>query len=132
MSSTIPTTHVPVMLGEVLDSLNVQAGGRYVDCTLGGAGHAEAILEQAQPGGCLLGIDASAAAIERGQERLSRFGDDSVQLVQGNFRDVGDICRQMQFAPVDIECAVKGNDVYLLQSRPITTLRSVGVERGNA
>ena len=35
-------------------------------------------------------------------------------------------------APVDIECAVKGNDVYLLQSRPITTLRSVGVERGNA
>ena len=32
--------------------------------------------------------------------------------------------------PVDIECAVKGNDVYLLQSRPITTLRSSGAERG--
>ena len=35
-------------------------------------------------------------------------------------------------APVDIECAVKGNDVYLLQSRPITTLRSVGVERSSS
>ena len=101
MSSTIPTTHVPVMLGEVLDSLNVQAGGRYVDCTLGGAGHAEAILEQAQPGGSLLGIDADATAIERGRQRLSRFGEDSVRLVRGNFRDIGDICRQMQFAPVN-------------------------------
>ena len=34
-------------------------------------------------------------------------------------------------APVDIECAVKGNDVYLLQSRPITTLRQAGAERSN-
>jgi 16S rRNA (cytosine1402-N4)-methyltransferase len=95
------TTHVPVMLGEVLGALNVQPGGRYVDCTLGGAGHAEAILEHAQPGGTLLGIDADPAAIERGRARLARFGDDSFRLAQGNFRDVGDICRQMEFAPVN-------------------------------
>lgn len=93
-------THVPVMMREVLDALDVQPGGRYVDCTLGGAGHAEAILERAQPGGTLVGIDADAAAIERGRERLARFGDD-VKLVQGNFRDLGDICRQMEFAPVN-------------------------------
>jgi 16S rRNA (cytosine1402-N4)-methyltransferase len=67
---------------------------------LGGGGHAEAILEQSQPGGTLLGIDASAEAVERGRERLSRFGD-SVRLVNGNFRDVGTICRQMEFAPVN-------------------------------
>ena len=93
-------THVPVMMREVLNALDVQPGGRYVDCTLGGAGHAEAILERAQPGGTLVGIDADAAAIERGRERLARFGDD-VKLVQGNFRDLGDICRQMEFAPVN-------------------------------
>ena len=93
-------THVPVMMREVLAALDVQPGGRYVDCTLGGAGHAEAILERAQPGGTLVGIDADAAAIERGRERLARFGDD-VKLVQGNFRDLGDICRQMEFAPVN-------------------------------
>jgi 16S rRNA (cytosine1402-N4)-methyltransferase len=88
------------MLNEVLAAINVQPGGRYVDCTLGGAGHAEAIIERAQPGGTLLGIDASAGAIERGRKRLARFGG-SVRLVQGNFRDVGQICRQMEFAPVN-------------------------------
>lgn len=99
--STMPATHVPVMLGEVLDALDVKPGGRYVDCTLGGAGHAEAILEHAQPGGTLVGIDADPAAIARGRERLGRFGDDSFRLAQGNFRDVGTICRQLRFAPVN-------------------------------
>ena len=95
-----PVTHIPVMLAEVLAALDVRPGGRYVDCTLGGAGHAEAILEHAQPGGTLLGIDADPAAIERGNERLARF-EGSFRLVQGNFRDVGEICRQMEFAPVN-------------------------------
>lgn len=88
------------MVAETLEALAVRPGGRYVDCTLGGAGHAEAILERAQPGGALLGIDASADAIERGRERLARFGDD-VRLVNANFRDVGEVCRQLQFAPVN-------------------------------
>jgi len=94
------TAHVPVMVDEVLAALNVQPGGRYVDCTLGGGGHAEAILERAQPGGTLVGIDADAAAIERASERLARFGD-AFRAVRDNFRDVGQVCRQLQFAPVN-------------------------------
>jgi 16S rRNA (cytosine1402-N4)-methyltransferase len=93
-------THIPVMLREVLDALDVQPGGRYVDCTIGGAGHAEAILERSQPGGSLLGIDADAAAVARGRERLARFGD-SVRLVQGNFSQAGEIAMQLEFAPVN-------------------------------
>jgi 16S rRNA (cytosine1402-N4)-methyltransferase len=88
------------MLGELLEGLNVRAGGRYVDCTLGGAGHAEAILERSQPGGTLLGIDASSDAVERARERLARFGD-SAHVVNANFRDVGRICRERGFAPVN-------------------------------
>src|SRR5207253_7108139 len=59
------TRHVPVMLEEVLLGLDVQPGGRYVDCTLGGGGHCEAILERSQPGGTVVGIDADPAANER-------------------------------------------------------------------
>jgi 16S rRNA (cytosine1402-N4)-methyltransferase len=88
------------MLDEILEALDVRPGGRYVDCTLGGAGHAEAILDRSQPGGTLLGIDADPAAVARGRERLARFGD-SARVVEGNFRDVGDICRAESFAPVN-------------------------------
>ena len=95
-----PTVHVPVMMAEVLDALDVRPGGRYVDCTLGGAGHAEAILDRAQPGGTLLGIDADPMAIARSRERLARF-EGAFKLVEGNFRDVGTICRQLEFAPVN-------------------------------
>jgi 16S rRNA (cytosine1402-N4)-methyltransferase len=97
---TAETVHVPVMVREVLAALNVQPGGRYIDCTLGGGGHAEAILEQAQPGGSLLGIDANAEAIERSRARLARF-EEGVRLAQGNFRDVGEIARQREFEPVN-------------------------------
>jgi 16S rRNA (cytosine1402-N4)-methyltransferase len=95
-----PIRHIPVMLDEVLNALDVRSGGRYVDCTLGGAGHAEAILERAQPGGTLLAIDADAAAIKRGEQRLARF-EGSHRLIEGNFRDVSEICRQLAFAPVN-------------------------------
>jgi 16S rRNA (cytosine1402-N4)-methyltransferase len=89
-----------VMVDEVLSALNVLPGGRYVDCTLGGGGHAEAILERSQPGGVLLGIDADASAIERSSERLERFGG-SFKAVRGNFREAGAICRQLEFVPVN-------------------------------
>jgi 16S rRNA (cytosine1402-N4)-methyltransferase len=88
------------MLEETLSALDVRPGGRYVDCTLGGAGHAEAILARSQPGGTLLGIDADAGAIRRGGERLQGFGE-AVRLVRGNFRDIGEICRTAHFAPVN-------------------------------
>ena len=93
-------SHEPVMLREVLAGLNVQPGGRYVDCTVNGGGHTEAILFASAPGGSVLGIDADANAIERARARLSHFGS-SVALVNGNFRDVDSICRERGFVPVN-------------------------------
>jgi 16S rRNA (cytosine1402-N4)-methyltransferase len=101
MSTTIQPTvsHTPVMVQEVLQALAVQPGGRYVDCSVGGGGHAEAILDLASPGGLLLGIDADPRALQIAHNRLARFGD-AVLLVEGNFRDVQTICRSHGFAPV--------------------------------
>ena len=52
--------HVPVLLGECMDGLNVRAGGAYLDCTLGGGGHASEI---ARRGGAVSGIDRDIDAI---------------------------------------------------------------------
>jgi 16S rRNA (cytosine1402-N4)-methyltransferase len=87
------------MVQEVLQALAVQPGGRYVDCSVGGGGHAEAVLDAASPGGFLLGIDADPRALQIARSRLARFGD-AVLLVEGNFRDVQTICRSHGFAPV--------------------------------
>lgn len=92
--------HQPVLLREAVESLAVRPGGLYVDCTVGGGGHAEAILEDCLPGGRLMGIDADSAALDFAQARLGRFGD-SLTLVHGSYADLGDILHRHEFGPVD-------------------------------
>jgi 16S rRNA (cytosine1402-N4)-methyltransferase len=92
--------HEPVMLPEVLAALAVRPGGRYVDCTVGGAGHSEAILDAASPGGALIGIDADPEALEMAQRRLARFGG-SAAVVRGNFSEIDMMCRERGFVPVN-------------------------------
>ena len=88
------------MVSEVLTALAVEPGGRYVDCTLGGGGHAEAILEAATPGGTLLGIDRDPDALAQARARLSRFGD-SIETVEANYSEVESICRERDYVPVN-------------------------------
>jgi len=92
--------HIPVMVREVIDALAVRPGGGYVDGTTGEGGHAEAILEAASPGGCLLGIDRDPEALAVARERLAPYGDNAV-LVEGNYQDMATICRRLRFSPVD-------------------------------
>ena len=81
------SNHIPVMLAEAIEYLNLKPRMNVIDGTLGGGGHAEAILEKISPGGKLLGIDLDDEAIARAKERLSRFGN-RVILAQGNFREL--------------------------------------------
>ncbi len=92
--------HIPVLLQETLDLLAVRAGGRYIDGTLGGAGHAAAILHASQPNGRLLGLDADPAAIARARQRLACFGPRAT-VVQSPFDEIEPIARQHDFALVD-------------------------------
>lgn len=91
--------HTPVMVDEVLQTLAPQPGEVFVDSTVGAGGHAEAVLEAASPGGLLLGIDADPRALSVARARLAPFGDAAL-LLEGNFRDIGAICRDHGFAPV--------------------------------
>ena len=92
--------HLPVMVDEVLDTLAANADSLQIDATLGGAGHAERILESSAPDGRLLGLDADGAAIARARRRLARFGDRAV-FRQSNFRELAQVAPEAGFGAVD-------------------------------
>lgn len=87
-----PYQHTPVMVEEVLHYLSPEEGKTYVDCTLGGGGHAENIKLQttnlpAGRHGCkIIGIDQDSDAIEYSKKRLSKFGD--INFVHDNFANL--------------------------------------------
>ena len=87
------------MLSETLRALAVQPGGRYIDCTLGGGGHAAAILDHSSPGGQLLGLDADPKAIVQARERLQNYKN-STLLVNENFSKLQQTCIKYDFSPV--------------------------------
>ncbi len=66
--------HIPVLVDEVIRWLRIDPAGTYVDCTLGGGGHARAILERLDSGR-LIAVDRDPAAIEACRERLQAFGE---------------------------------------------------------
>jgi 16S rRNA (cytosine1402-N4)-methyltransferase len=68
--------HVPVLLKEAIEFLNVRAGGTYVDCTLGMAGHAAAVAKMLGPKGRLIGFDRDPEALELARTRLTRACDE--------------------------------------------------------
>jgi 16S rRNA (cytosine1402-N4)-methyltransferase len=93
-------THIPVLYQEVLRGLQIKPGGRYIDGTLGGGGHAMGILEESSPAGRLLGIDADPAAIATTAERLAEYGSRAT-LVHASFAQLAEIASQYGFCPAD-------------------------------
>jgi len=91
--------HRPVMVPEALDALRVQAGGRYIDATLGEGGHTDSILQRSSPGGQVLGIDADHEAVVVAGERLARWGE-SFLAVNANFRTLRALALKHDFVPV--------------------------------
>lgn len=92
--------HVPVMVSEVLALLVPSPGGVYVDCTVGGGGHAEAILRAVKGRCTLIGIDKDPYALARAKHNLMSFGR-SVRLVASGFEDLAWILAGQTYETVD-------------------------------
>ena len=92
--------HQPIMVNEVMDLLNVSRGGVYVDGTLGGGSHSEAILKRLPKGGHLYGIDRDREAIEAAGNRLAPFAE-AFTPIHGNFFCMKSLLMQRGVAGVD-------------------------------
>ena len=94
------TYHLPVLLKEVVEQLRPQRGGLYVDCTVGGGGHAEAILRASAPDGRVIGLDCDDEALAASRERLAAH-EGRVQLMRANFAELQETLMSLGVTAVD-------------------------------
>lgn len=80
--------HIPVMLAEVLELLELKPGGRYLDGTLGGAGYTLAIAKEIGPKGQVLSTDLDVNAIKNAELKIKEQGLKNISLAQGNFKNL--------------------------------------------
>lgn len=92
--------HVSVLLKESIDALVTDPAGIYVDCTLGGSGHAKEIADRLQQTGRLVGIDQDPAALAAGRQRLSNVLC-RVDIVQSNFQQLNIVLDELDIPFVD-------------------------------
>ncbi len=92
--------HKPVLLEETVEYLKISPGGIYVDGTLGGGGHAEAICRKLKGFGKYVGIDQDEAAIMAATERLAPFGD-LVTIVRSNYEHMEFVLGTLGIKAVD-------------------------------
>lgn len=92
--------HEPVLMKEILESLDLKSNDNVVDCTLGDAGHSEAMLEKIAPKGKLLGIDLDTEAVLRAKRFLYRF-EDRVIIARDNFSNLKLITEKNDFKPIN-------------------------------
>ena len=103
-------THRPIMVDEVLLCLQPAAGDVAIDCTLGGGGHAQAILECLQPGGRLIGLDVDPLELPRTEARLraAGFGVETFVARHGNFAGLSKVLAAEGLGAADLILADLG------------------------
>jgi len=91
--------HKPVLLSEVVEYLNLRPGRKYIDATVGGGGHAAAIVEK---GGIVLGIDVDPQAVEFAKRSLAakfKVQNSKFKIIRGNFKEIEKIAKENNFYP---------------------------------
>jgi len=91
--------HLPVLLNEVLELLDVKPDGVYLDATVGGGGHAFEIAKRLASGK-LIGLDWDSQVLEHARKRLEPFKE-KVRLIQANFRELEGVLERLEIDRVD-------------------------------
>lgn len=91
--------HIPVLLNEVIEGLNIKPDGIYADGTLGGAGHSSEILKRLSGNGRLIGIDQDEEAIKAATDKIGR--DDRVRIVRANYVKMPEVLQELGIDLVD-------------------------------
>ncbi|TSC94794.1 MAG: hypothetical protein CEN87_328 [Parcubacteria group bacterium Licking1014_1] len=92
--------HIPVLTEEITGYLDPKANENFIDCTIGGGGHAKMILEKNGPNGKVLGIDIDKKQIENCKLLLKDFGDRLI-LVNDSYVNLEKIIEEKKFGPVN-------------------------------
>ncbi len=85
--------HIPVLLNEVIEGLDIKEDGNYVDCTMGGGGHSSVITSKLSKNGKLFGFDRDLDAIKVCKERFK--DNKNVDIIHSNFKNAPDILTEM-------------------------------------
>lgn len=92
--------HIPVLYDEVLELLQPEPGGKYIDGTVGAGGHATGIMEASAPDGRLLAFDRDADALAFARQRLVQF-EDRITFVHASYARMGEFAPGYGFEAVD-------------------------------
>ena len=107
-------SHIPVLLKEAVDALQVEPGKKFIDATLGGGGHTEEIIKR---GGVVFGIDQDEDALEYVSQRLKDLIENKkLVLGKGNFEEIRDLAQKNGFGNVDGVLFDLGVSSYQLDS----------------
>lgn len=91
--------HVPVMLNEVIEGLNIKPNGIYVDCTVGGGGHSYEIAKRLKTGH-LFAFDRDADAINKSTQTLEEFKN-KITLTKANYKEAPEILKSLGVEKID-------------------------------
>src|SRR3990167_8487322 len=106
--------HIPVLLNEVLDFLKPEPGKFFIDGTIGGGGHATAILKKIMPGGLFLGLDWDAAILRQAEKRIAAIPNfqflisKRIFLESGNYADLPEILEKARKSDPSIPLRASG------------------------
>ena len=107
--------HIPVLVNEVLDGLNIQSDGIYLDVTFGGGGHTQKILET-DPTVKVVGLDWDKNAIDRGEQLVEEFPG-RLTLIWGSFAHLYKILKKHKVGPFNGILADFGTSQFQIHER---------------